>query len=149
LRRFTFDLSSGRMEQEQLFDEGVSDLVRVDDRYLTQQHRYCYTQYTDRARPDAGAAYMRFDVHSREHAVWHAGQGQSLMEVSFIPRRPDAPEGDGWLVGVANNTPAMRSEFVIVDAVEMQEVARIILPFRSSAQVHARWFNAAELPELV
>jgi carotenoid cleavage dioxygenase len=149
LRRFTFDLNSGRMEQEQLFEPGVSDLVRVDDRYLTQQHRYCYTQFNDPAKPEAGTAYLRFDVHSRETAAWHAGEGQSLMEVSFIPRSANAPEGDGWLIGVANNTPAMRSDLVIVDAVEMQEVARVILPFRSSAQVHARWFAAAELPGLV
>ncbi len=149
LRRFTFDLRNGRMEQEQLFDPGISDLVRVDDRYLTQQHRYCYTQFNDPEQPDAGAAYLRFDVHSREAKTWHAGQGQSLMEVSFVPRREGAPEGDGWLVGVANNPPEMRSEFVIVDAVEMQEVARVILPFRSSAQVHARWFNASEVPGLV
>ncbi len=149
LRRFTFDLNGDSFATEQVFDDPISDLVRVDDRYLTQEHRYCYTQYTEPGVQDRGSGWIRLDVQTGEKAVWYAGPGQALQEVSMVPRSADAAEGDGWLIGVANNPAEMRSEFVIVDAVEMQEVARVILPFRSSAQVHARWFNAAELPEMV
>jgi hypothetical protein len=40
----------------------------------------------------------------------------------------------------------MRTELVIVDAMEMQELARVFLPFRMTPQVHARWYNNSELP---
>jgi carotenoid cleavage dioxygenase len=40
----------------------------------------------------------------------------------------------------------MRSELVIVDAVTMQECARIILPFRNAYQVHGAWASRDDLP---
>ena len=46
----------------------------------------------------------------------------------------------------ASNYADMRTELVIVDAVEMQELARVFLPFRMTPQVHARWYNNTELP---
>jgi carotenoid cleavage dioxygenase len=40
----------------------------------------------------------------------------------------------------------MRSELVIVNALTMQECARVILPFRNAFQVHGAWANFADLP---
>ena len=56
-------------------------------------------------------------------------------------------EGDGWLIGVANNYAERRSELVIADAQRPEEgdVARVILPFRSNVQVHGRWYSDAEI----
>jgi carotenoid cleavage dioxygenase-like enzyme len=41
----------------------------------------------------------------------------------------------------------MRSELVIADARRPDEgaIARVLLPFRSSAQVHGRWYGDDEL----
>jgi carotenoid cleavage dioxygenase-like enzyme len=41
----------------------------------------------------------------------------------------------------------MRSELVIADArnLEAGDIARVILPFRSTAQVHGIWASAEEL----
>src|SRR5690606_18083935 len=91
-------------------------------------------------------AYFRFDIESREFRSWFVGDTHSLQEVSFIPRSANAPEGDGWLIGTASNYADMRTELVIVDAVEMQEEARVFLPFRNTPQVHARWYSSSELP---
>jgi carotenoid cleavage dioxygenase-like enzyme len=51
-------------------------------------------------------------------------------------------------VGVVSNYAELRSELVIVDAQRMGEgeLARVILPFRISPQVHGVWANASELP---
>ena len=50
-------------------------------------------------------------------------------------------------IGVAANYAEMRSELIIADArnLEAGDVARVILPFRSSAQVHGIWASAEEL----
>lgn len=55
-------------------------------------------------------------------------------------------EGDGWLIGTAHNPGEMRSELMIVDASAMEEVARVILPFRNATQVHGAWFGRNDLP---
>ncbi len=42
----------------------------------------------------------------------------------------------------------MRSELIIADAqnLEAGDIARVILPFRSTAQVHGTWIDQHELP---
>jgi carotenoid cleavage dioxygenase len=51
-------------------------------------------------------------------------------------------------VGVADNLAENRSELVIADAQHLADgdVARVLLPFRLSPQVHGVWAGADELP---
>lgn len=120
-------------------------------------YRYVYSGIRDTSKPfDTSRAgqignnfmnsYFRFDLETRDLKTYFAGDTHSLQEVSFIPRNAGAPEGDGFLMGIANNFGDMRSELVIVDAQELEEIARVFLPFRSTAQVHGRWVSANELP---
>ena len=64
-----------------------------------------------------------------------------------MPRKNGA-EGEGYIMGMASNYAEMRSELIIADAQRLEEgdVARVILPFRATAQVHGRWFDQSELP---
>ena len=64
-----------------------------------------------------------------------------------MPRKGGA-EGEGYLVGVASNYAEARSELVILDAQRMAEgdLARVILPFKLSSQVHGVWASADQLP---
>jgi carotenoid cleavage dioxygenase-like enzyme len=55
-------------------------------------------------------------------------------------------EADVYVFVVAHNLATMRTELVILDAPSMQEVARIILPFRVASQVHGGWADATDLP---
>lgn len=158
IRRLTFDLDSDSetWQEEVLLETPVNDLVRVDDRYLSLPYRYIYSGFHDRSKPyDAARAgerasvnnsYFRFDIESGEFRSWYVGDTHSLQELSFIPRSADAAEGDGYLIGTASNYADMRTELMVVDAVEMVELARVYLPFRAKAQVHGRWFSADELP---
>jgi carotenoid cleavage dioxygenase-like enzyme len=52
----------------------------------------------------------------------------------------------GYLVGVYSNLAASRSELIVIDAPRMQELARVILPFRISQQVHGVWAPHEDLP---
>jgi len=65
-----------------------------------------------------------------------------------VPRCDGAPEGDGYIVGVANDYAAMRSELVIADAHHLADgpVARVLMPFRLHMQVHGWWVPASTLP---
>ena len=50
--------------------------------------------------------------------------GHGLHEPQFVPQRPDAAEGDGYLIGVANDYAEMKSELVIADAQRLAGKAR-------------------------
>lgn len=161
IRRITFDLSSKEDSfiEEILFpDRPVVDLGRVDERFMGRDTRYAYTSFGDQAKPfDAARAgnvggrvtnsYGIFDLKDGTMRSYFAGPTHSLAEVTFVPRSHDAAEGDGWLIGTANNLAEMRTEMIIADAKHPEDgdVARIILPFRSNVQVHGRWYDDATL----
>jgi carotenoid cleavage dioxygenase len=160
VRRITLDLKSKKdtWTEEVLWPFNVVDLGRIDTRFMTLKQRYGYTGYADAKRPfDEGRAgnlrgrvtnsYGRFDFETGKLNSYFAGPTHSLQECCFVPRPGSSEEGDGYLIGVASNYADMRSELIIADArrLEAGDIARVILPFRSSAQVHGLWADAAEL----
>ena len=92
--------------------------------------------------------YGRFDMRTGARSAYFSGETHSLNEPVFVPRRRDSPEGDGYLIGVANNLAEMRSELVIADAMHLEsgDIGRVILPFRLGPQVHGNWIPAERLP---
>ena len=153
-RRHVFDLGSRREEftEEVLVTRSVSGLARIDDRYISLPNRYAFTGFSDPSRPfdEARAGnlrgrvtncYGRFDLHTGAETSYFAGDTHTLNEPVFVPRAPGSPEGDGYVIGIANDLAERRSELIIADAnhLEAGDVARVILPFRLGAQVHGNW----------
>jgi carotenoid cleavage dioxygenase len=159
VRKITLDMSSrsGGWTEEILWPMAVSDLGKVDPRVLSLETRYLYTSFSDpdapfdAARMPAGPrgqnSYARFDLHTGELQKYFAGPTHRLQEVTFVPRK-NGSEGEGYLIGVASNYAEARSELVIADAQRMAEgdIARVIMPFKLSGQVHGVWASAGELP---
>lgn len=162
VRRWTFDLDSpsDTWEEEILF-EGIqpTSFARMDDRFLTLDYRWSFNLLTDPDLPwDAEAsgvpvgsatnAWYRFDHQNQSVDKFFAGPTHALFEPQFVPRRDGAPEGDGYIVGVANDYAAMRGELVIADAQHLADgpVARVLMPFRLHMQVHGWWVPASTLP---
>jgi carotenoid cleavage dioxygenase-like enzyme len=136
----------------------VVDLGRVDTRFMSLEQRYGFTGFADAQRPfdEARAgnlrgrvtnSYGRFDFTNGKLNSYFAGPTHSLQECCFVPRAGSTEEGDGYLIGVAQNYAEMRSELIIADArnLEAGDIARVMLPFRTSAQVHGLWATDAEL----
>jgi carotenoid cleavage dioxygenase-like enzyme len=160
IRKITLDLDSksDAYQEEILWPGQVSDLGKVDPRVTTLETRYLYTGYFDETRPFDRAgivgaapprptnAYGRFDLQSRKIDTFWAGPTHSLQEPTFVPRGKGV-EGEGYLIGVASNYAELRSELVIADAQRLGDgdVARVLLPFRISAQVHGMWAGADEI----
>jgi carotenoid cleavage dioxygenase len=159
IRRLVFDLhgTSAEVQEDVLFDRDVTSFTRIDDRFAGRPNRYIWVQYVDVDKPFDSElpedsrirpvnSYGRFDVIDRSVRSWFAGTRHVLQEPTFVPRSKDAAEGDGYLLGTAHNFAEMRSELVIVDAVTMEECARVILPFRNAYQVHGVWASPQDLP---
>jgi len=163
--RQTFDLQSAEdgWSEKVMFDIPVADLARMDNRFRTKRYRYAFTQFFDgtkaldakigtggNAKGTVRNSYGRFDMETGEVQALFAGERHSLQECQFVPRSANAPEGDGYLLGVANNLVDMRSELIIADAANLSagELARVILPFRASAQIHCEWLTPEEFPKI-
>ncbi len=158
-RKYTIDLSSSRdtYEEEVLWDTPVQDIARIDTRFMTLPNRYGFSGYDDLSKPfderRAGVprrfvmnSYCRFDLESRQVRSYFAGDTHGLQECCFVPRKGRTAEGDGYLIGVANNYAEMRSELIIADAQHLEDgdIARVILPFRSSG-LHGLWIGDDEV----
>jgi carotenoid cleavage dioxygenase len=106
------------------------------------------TDLMGRAAGFAANSWQRIEIGSGEVRTFFAGDAMALQECCFVPRSKDAPEGDGYLMGVAANYAEMRTELVIADAMRLEEgtVARVKLPFRSTPQVHGIWVSESEAP---
>ena len=58
-----------------------------------------------------------------------------------MPRTPDAPEGDGWLLVIVSRVSQMRSDLAILDAKDLAAgpVALLKLPIRVRSTFHGTW----------
>ena len=152
IRRWVLDLNSKSegWEEQQPFPAQIGGLPRIDDRFISQPYRYGYLGFTDFSRPpsvklsDAPSFPLtntigRFDLHEGKCEALFVGDGGSLQEACFAPKSAGAPEGAGYLLGVYSNFLERRSELLVIDAQQMQEVARVILPMQIPAQVHGTW----------
>ena len=154
IRRWSFDLNSKDDRFGEALVNGANNpLARIDDRYLTLPYRTAFAGHRDADRPMreelmgpaarfAANCYQRIEVATGEARSFFAGDAVSLQECCFVPRSPDAPEGDGWLVGVAANYADMSSDLVVVDAEAMERVATVKLPFRLRSGTHGIWVGA-------
>ncbi|MBZ5501694.1 MAG: carotenoid oxygenase family protein [Acidobacteriia bacterium] len=160
--RLSVDLSKKDISEysmERLYPQaGV--LPRQDDRYQTLPYRIGFMPTTDPTKPlnpklgnlafRPTNSYTRFDHATRATSEFFIGDDSSLQECCFIPRSKNAPEGDGYLVGVANRLlEGGRSDLVIVDALHMEDgpVATVRLPYRIYSQVHGWWVPGDALPK--
>jgi carotenoid cleavage dioxygenase-like enzyme len=154
IRRHIFDLSSKRdsYAEEIVHAGNVSGLGRIDDRYISLPSRYGYAGFTDPDRPfdTARAGELRgpvtncygcFDMHTGSRTAYFAGPSHTLNEPVFVPRKGGSAEGDGYVIGIANNLAERRSELIIADARNLAagDIGRVILPFRLGPQVHGNW----------
>jgi len=156
IRRWTFDLNSDSdtWEESFLFPNFTNgtDLIRMDDRYVSHDYRYSFLSIQDHSKPfdeSRGGrlrmppmnSYARLDHATRKIDSVFVGNTHNLSEVQFVPRKANSPEGDGYLIGVANDFASMKSELIVADATRLNEgvIARVKLPFRLHSQVHGNW----------
>jgi carotenoid cleavage dioxygenase len=143
IRRFTIDLSRKSNDQyqvETLYPEITGVLSRQDDRFHTLPYRWGYL--------NAGRGWAIID-HAGKTTQMVTVPDYALSEMTFVPRKHDAPEGDGYLIGVGSSIKeAGRSDLILVDTKDIAAgpVARVKMPFKVVGQVHGFWADARDLP---
>ena len=138
ITRLSVDLSKKSITDyqiETLYPDHVGALPRQDDRYNTETYRFGFLPCPDPPPTDrsqsASACYARFDHQTRTVQLYRAGPGTVLQEACFVPKNKGAPEGDGYLMGVAQHmTEGGRCDLLILDAEHLEDgaIATVRLP---------------------
>jgi carotenoid cleavage dioxygenase-like enzyme len=143
LWRWSFDLESGQVREEQL-DERPHGFPRVDDRVVGLRHRYGFAVAPRRggeARIGEPGVIVKYDLAtgaSREHDFGPAGHPDEFV---FVPAGEGAGADEGFAVGFVYDAARGGSDLVILDAAkpEAAPVAVVPLPRRVPHGFHGSW----------
>ena len=131
--RITFDLSSDSEDYTvEPFPGAVGEMPRCDPRYMMSKYRYGFMMQPD------GLARLDWETGElTKHKLVGANSGEPV----FVPRSADAPEGDGFLMGVVARHAENRADLVILDAQNMdgEPLAVCKLPFNCPKAFHGSW----------
>jgi len=144
LRRFTVDMASNpdTYEAETIFPELEGMLARQDDRFHTLPYRYGFLTLSG---PSRGWGIV--DHHTGTSRIAKV-EGYSLSEMTFVPRTPDAPEGDGYLIGLGSSIAENgRSNLFLFDLADVESGPRawVKMPYACVGQVHGWWADASAI----
>lgn len=145
LGRWTVDLETGKVKTERLSDR-PAELPKVDERHYGRGYQ---TGFLVAGDPKGDGMSMK-DVVMRN---MRTGSEQSyrirhdtpaaVLEASFAPRSPDAPEGDGFLIVPVSRWAENTGEFQIFDTYDVSAgpVCVIDLPFRMGWTPHGHYMD--------
>ncbi|WP_407645449.1 carotenoid oxygenase family protein [Amycolatopsis alkalitolerans] len=122
LWRWTIDLRTGTVREEQLDDRGC-EFPRIDDRLAGLDARYGQVTTHD--------ALIRYDLHAGGSRAHEFGPGRTPGEAVFAP--------PNWLITYAYDRSRDGSDLVVLDATDMREVASVKLPARVPEGFHGSW----------
>lgn len=159
MTRWTVDMNSKGEDFEKVerMTNMIGEFPRIDDRYATQAHSYGWLLVTDPDMPFDGPGarasgflankigYM--DFKTGKQSAWWCGSQSIIQEPCFVPRTPDSPEGDGYIIALVDNLVTNYSDLVILDAQQVAEgpIGRLKLPIRLRSGLHGNWADASKL----
>jgi len=149
LERWTIDPVTRRVAIDTI-DASPQEFPRPDERFLGQPYRYAFTMALP-TKPEArfvgATALYRHDLDSGTRQVHDFGPGRHPGEFVFVPATADAPEGEGWLVGLVVDLGQETTDLVILDAMRFEDapVASIRLPHRVPPGFHGNWIPASTM----
>lgn len=142
ISRISFDLSKPDGEAVTItpFNGALGDMPRIDDRFAMSKYRIGYFALRD--FPNMGVGQLDWDSGDM---VFHALEGGAAQEPVFVPRSPDAAEGDGYVLAAVDRFREGRSELLILDGndVSRPPIATVKLPFALPMAFHGCWMEGA------
>ena len=128
-------------------DPAPQEFPRPDERSFAKPYRYAWSMglpETDRPGFIADTRLYAHDLLAGERQVRDFGAERFPGEFVFVPRSADAPEGDGWLMGLVVDMRRDATELVILDARDFTgaPTATVHLPHRVPPGFHGNWIPA-------
>jgi all-trans-8'-apo-beta-carotenal 15,15'-oxygenase len=142
LVRARIDPQRRRLDVEPLWD-GRCEFPRVDPRFegradapftnvfLTEEH-------------EGHRHLVRFDTRSGRARLHPLADGLAGSEIVFVPRSPDAPEGDGWALALVHDPADDRSHVRVLDTARFEDepIATLRFPEWVPMTFHGLWLPA-------
>jgi carotenoid cleavage dioxygenase len=150
LRRWTCNLAAnGDTFSERLLWDKPVDFTRIDPRYMTRKYRHgfmCAKDFSKPVSPELGAPPLfnllaHIDHQSGAVESWWVGKDSGAQEPVFVPRSPQAAEGDGYLLAIVNRHMEARSELVVMDALNLAKgpIATAHIPMQLRLAFHGEF----------
>lgn len=143
LTRTVIDLRGRAVREELLLDE-VCEFPRIDERLAAADHRHVFLSLLQEDSQDqvGRRGLARVDVRSGEVTRFELEGGQRPSEPVFVPRGPNAPEGDGWLLSLVYDPASHRSHVAVFDAAKLAEgpLARACFDHHVPMTFHGTWW---------
>jgi carotenoid cleavage dioxygenase len=157
ITRWTFNLDSGGSGfREETLSGAYAEFPRIDERFAMQAHRYGFAIANDPQRDFTGGGLfgpafntiLKYDFTSGDTQSYALDAKSTAQEPVFVPRRPDSPEGDGYLLVLVNRFETMLNDLLLFDTEDLAAgpIATISLPLRLRNGVHGNWVSAHLLP---
>ncbi len=141
---FRFELDPNDVARSALasHDDRAQEFPRVDDRIVSQPHRYGYSAAIGEVSRDtvslsgdfADAAFanalLRHDLAAGTAEAHEFGKDATAGEAVFAPASPGAGEDDGYVLAFIHNPDRGAADLVILAAQDFggEPVARVHLP---------------------
>jgi 8'-apo-carotenoid 13,14-cleaving dioxygenase len=141
LERWIIDPVAKTVERKTI-DAAPQEFPRPDERFFGQPYTYAFTMGLPAGDFAIGDTRLyRHDLAEGTKQTHDFGEGRYPGEFVFVPRGEDAPEGDGWLVGLVIDLPHETTDLVILDAMALEStpVASIRIPHRVPPGFHGNW----------
>ena len=149
LDRWSIDPGSGAVHQQSL-DDRAQEFPRVDDRIVSQPHRYGYSaaigvvsrdtvslsgDLADRAFANA---LLKHDLTAGTAEAHEFGRDATAGEAVFAPASATAGEDDGYVLAFIHNPERGAADLVLLAAQDFtaEPVARVHLPARIPLGFH-------------
>ncbi|HEV7733320.1 MAG TPA: carotenoid oxygenase family protein [Candidatus Binatia bacterium] len=136
LDRWTVDPKARRVRTERI-DDRTMEFPRVAGSVSTQPHRYAYVAGVGEGY--APGPLYKHDVRAGTLTEHDYGRGRGTGEVDFVARPNATSEDDGWLLSYVFDATRNKSDLVILDALDLKEVGRVLLPQRVPFGFHGNW----------
>jgi carotenoid cleavage dioxygenase-like enzyme len=145
LGRWSIDLSTGATKSEQLSDR-PSELPKVDERFYGKGYKFGFQiggVVKRKGMSMNSLVVTDMETLADQEYVIRTDQPAAVLEATFAPRTPEAPEGDGYIIVPVSWWADHRSEFQIFDTHDITKgpICRIDLPFMMGWTPHGHWMD--------
>ncbi|MEM8604072.1 MAG: carotenoid oxygenase family protein [Cyanobacteria bacterium P01_H01_bin.121] len=127
LWRYELDLAT-QTSQRQLLVDRCCEFPSQNPATVGQTCRYYYLGAA--AQPNGNAPLqliLKYDITTGESLVWSAAPRGFISEPLFVPHPQATREDHGWVLTLIYNAERQASDLVILDALNLEEIARLQL----------------------
>jgi all-trans-8'-apo-beta-carotenal 15,15'-oxygenase len=139
LWRFEFDLTANQVNP-QLVEPRCCEFPVVHPDRVGRANRYTYMGAAHEPTGNAPLqAILKIDWETGDRQLWSAAPHGFVSEPIFVPQPNYQTEDEGWLLTLVFNGQQERSELMILDAQELQPVARLKLKHHIPYGLHGNF----------